>query len=83
MTYGWEFHVAGATHLLVLRRRLPSDLRDTEIARRARGWIVILAEDGAPMTCYRRFDAARALRRKPKVRPAKHRNHRIARSEAA
>jgi len=70
LNYGYEVQAAGATHLVVLARRLPAELRETEIARRARGWIVILADDGSLMTCYRRFDASRALRRKPKLRPA-------------
>ncbi|MDI1430164.1 hypothetical protein [Polyangium sorediatum] len=69
LTYGCEHRAAGATHLVILERRLPPEIRDTDLARRARGWIVLLADDGALMTCYRRFDATRALRRKAKLRP--------------
>lgn len=68
LVHGCEFRAAGATHLVVLERRLPVELQGTEIARRARGWILLLADDGTPLTCYRRFDATRMLRRKPKLR---------------
>lgn len=69
LTFGCETRAAGATHLVIINRRLPSELRQSEIARRARGWILLLADDESLMTCYRRFDASRALRRKPKLRP--------------
>lgn len=68
LTFGSEFQAAGVTYLVILVRRLPAELRGSEIARRARGWIVVLGDDQVPMTCYRRFDAAQALRRKPKRR---------------
>ena len=70
LTYGCELQAAGATHLVVLVRRLPAALRETDLARRARGWILILGDDHLPVTCYRRFDATRTLRRKPKQRPS-------------
>lgn len=68
LDYGCEFQATGATHLVVLARRLPPELRETNIARRAHGWIFILGDDGSLVTCYRRFDASRALRRKAKLR---------------
>lgn len=68
LAYGCELRAAGATHLVLIERRLPPELRGTEVARRARGWILVLADDGAPLTCYRRTDAVRFLRRKPKRR---------------
>ncbi|MDI3284245.1 hypothetical protein [Polyangium sp. 15x6] len=68
LTYAVEFRARGATHLVVLERRLPIELQGTDLARRARGWILLLSDDGTPLTCYRRFDATRKLRRKPKLR---------------
>lgn len=62
--YGVDIRAAGATHLVVMERQLPADLRRSSTARRARDWILVLADDGALLTCYRRRRAVRFVRRK-------------------
>src|SRR5262249_43377478 len=69
MTGGTETRAAGATHITLVRRDLPIDLQDTEEAARAEGWIIVV---GSPVTCYRRADAWRFLRRKSQMRPRRH-----------
>jgi hypothetical protein len=69
MTWGTETRAAGATHITLVRRDLPLDLRDTEEAARAEGWIIVVGDDGALVTCYRRSDAWRFVRRKSQARP--------------
>lgn len=62
--WGREWRAADAYHLAVLNRELPTELRDSDLASRARDWIVVVGEDGSLLTCYRHRDAARHLRRK-------------------
>lgn len=62
--YGNEVRACGAEHLTVRDRDLPADVRGTALARRASGWIVVRADDGSLLTCYRRRDALRFVRRK-------------------
>ncbi len=69
MTWGTETRAAGATHITLVRRDLPIALRDTEQAARAEGWIIVAADDGTLLTCYRRNNAWRFLRRKSQTRP--------------
>lgn len=64
MTYGTERRACGATHMTVVRSDLPPELRDAKIADRAEGWIVVAADDGSLLTCYRRSDAWKHIRRK-------------------
>lgn len=68
LIYGSEIRAAGATHLTVHRRCLPAEVRDSDIARRSHDWIVVIADDGVALTCYRRWSAARFLKHKPKRR---------------
>ncbi len=68
LAFGSAVRSCGATHLTVLERALPSHLRGTLLAERARGWIVLETDEGSLLTCYRRQDAARFLRRKRKRR---------------
>lgn len=68
LTFGVAVRACGATHLTVINRRLPEHLRGTPLADRARGWIVLETDDGDLLTCYRRADAVRFLRRKRKRR---------------
>jgi len=63
-TWGNESWAAGARQITLFRKELPPELRDTAIARRAEGWILVAAPNGALMTCYRRNDASRFLARK-------------------
>lgn len=73
MKWGTELRAAGATHLTVVRRDLPVELRDSDEATRAQGWIIVAADDGALITCYRRGDAWRFVRRKGQMRPRRSR----------
>lgn len=63
-TWGDETWAAGARQITLYRRDLPPELRDSSLARRADGWILVAAPNGALMTCYRRNDASRFLARK-------------------
>jgi hypothetical protein len=67
LTWGIEVRLSGATHVTVLNGKLPKEVRRTEIARAAHGWIVLL-DDGQLLTCYHRADASRFVRVKPKRR---------------
>jgi hypothetical protein len=69
MTWGTETRAAGATHITLVRRDLPIDLQDSEEAARAEGWIIVAGDDGSLVTCYRRNDAWRFVRRKSQIRP--------------
>ena len=69
MTWGTETRAAGATHLTIVRRDLPPEVRDSKEAARAEGWIVVASHDGSLLTCYRRRDAWHFLRRKSQMRP--------------
>lgn len=69
MTWGTETRAAGATHITLVRRHLPIDLQYTEEAARAEGWIIVASDDGSLVTCYRRNDAWRFVRRKSQIRP--------------
>ena len=64
MTWGTETRAAGATHVTLVRRSLPPELRGSAEAARAEGWILVAANDGSLLTCYRRRDAVRFIRRK-------------------
>lgn len=68
MTWGTETRAAGATHFTLVRRELPVDLRDSEAAVRAEGWVIVASNDGALITCYRRHDAWRFVRLKSENR---------------
>ncbi|WP_223761307.1 hypothetical protein [Corallococcus sp. AS-1-6] len=68
MMWGTETRAAGATHITLVRRDLPLDLRDSEAADRAEGWIIVAGDDGALITCYRRTNAWRFVRRKSQMR---------------
>jgi len=69
LAFGTEVQACGATHLIIVRRHLPMSLRNGALARRAEGWVILLNDEGRLMTCYRRRDAVRYLRRKPKRCP--------------
>lgn len=69
MTWGTETRAAGANHITIVRRDLPPGLRDSESATRADGWILVAADDGTLITCYRRADAWRFVQRKSQWRP--------------
>lgn len=68
MMWGTETRAAGATHITLVRRDLPIDLRDSEGAARAEGWIIVASEGGSLITCYRRTDAWRFIKRKSQMR---------------
>lgn len=62
--WGTEIWAAGALQITLVRKDLPPDLRDSPIARRAEGWILVAAPNGTLMTCYQRRDAWRFVTRK-------------------
>lgn len=62
--WGTEIWAAGARQITLFLKDLPAELRDTMIARRAEGWILVAAPNGALMTCYQRRNAWRFITRK-------------------
>jgi hypothetical protein len=68
LEFGARARASGMTHVTVLERDLPAAWRDSSLARQARGWIVLLSDRERLITCYRRGDANRFIRRKPKRR---------------
>lgn len=62
--WGTEFWAAGARQITLCRDHLPPELRTSRLARRAEGWILVAAPNGALMTCYHRPDAWRFVQRK-------------------
>lgn len=62
--HGTEFHALGAVSLTIVHKNLAPSLRHTELAARARDWIVVTSADGVLITCYRRRGATKFLRRK-------------------
>jgi hypothetical protein len=64
MKWGTPLQATGATHITIVYRELPEDIRDSDEAARAGGWIIVVADDGALITCYRRPHAWRFIRRK-------------------
>lgn len=63
-SWGTETWAAGATQITLVRNDLPPELRNTRLARRAEGWILVASASGALITCYRRRDAWHFIRRK-------------------
>lgn len=68
LEFGIRARASGMTHVTVLERELPATWRDSALARHARGWILLLSDEERLITCYRRGDANRFIRRKPKRR---------------
>lgn len=66
LTHAAEVQAEGARYLVVLDRDLPPALLGSELAARARDWIVVVDDHGRPRACCRRRDAARVLRHLPK-----------------
>lgn len=66
LSYGSDFRRCGMTHLTIVLRNLPPALRATALAERALGWILLMSDDSCLITCYRRRDALRYLRKKAK-----------------
>ena len=64
LTFGREYQRCGATHLTVLDKDLPKALRNSPMARKAHDWVVLFAEDDTGLTCYRRKNAVRYLKKK-------------------
>lgn len=60
--FGQELRGRGVRFLTVLERRLPPAYRGTEIARKARDWVVVVDDHERLRTCYRRAHAARVLK---------------------
>jgi hypothetical protein len=66
LSYGSEFRRRGMTHLTIIEKKLPPALRASALAERALGWILLMSDDFHLITCYRRRDALRYLRKKSK-----------------
>ena len=66
LLYGVEVEQSGTRFWTIVDRALPPGI-DAETVRRATGWVVVVSEGGAVLTCYRRNRAARYISRK--VRP--------------
>ena len=69
LTWGTETRAAGVTHITLIRRDLPIELQRSKAATRAEGWIIVVSDQGSLITCYRRTDAWRFVRRKSQMRP--------------
>jgi hypothetical protein len=67
--YGVEVRSRGASFLTVVERSLPPEWRGTELARRARDWLVVFDDEGRLRTCYRHVRATRFLRRRKPRNP--------------
>jgi hypothetical protein len=78
-TWGTEIWAAGARQITLSRERLPVELRDTMLARRAEDWILVAAPNGALMTCYERRHAWRFVTRKSEDRRPRRARHRRSR----
>lgn len=72
LSFGDEFHVADAICMTVFERHLPAYARDSQLAYRARDWILVIAQTGQLITCYRRKNATRYIRHKPRHQPVSH-----------
>ncbi len=68
LEFGVRARASGMTHVTVLERDLPAAWRNSSLAKQSRGWIVLLSDQERLITCYRRGDASRFIRRKPKRR---------------
>lgn len=68
LEFGTEFYGMGALHLTVLEKDLPPTQRRNPLASKARDWIVVCEGGDQGITCYRRKNAAKFLKRKPKTR---------------
>ncbi|GAB4524554.1 MAG: hypothetical protein Tsb0020_42680 [Haliangiales bacterium] len=68
LTYGTEFKCRGMIHYTLVKKNLPPVLAAEPWVPRTLNWIVLVSEDGTLVTCYRRANAVRYLRRKPKRR---------------
>lgn len=77
LDFGVRTRAAGVTHVTVLERELPGFVRDSPLARQARGWILLVSDlEERIITCYRREDASHFIRTKPKHRAFKPRGQR-------
>lgn len=77
LEFGSRTRASGMTHVTVLERDLPRGWRRMDVARQASGWIVLLNDEERLITCYRRGDANRFIRRKPKHRMSDTQLHRL------
>lgn len=66
LAYGTEWRRMGASHLTVVERDLPPSVKGCAMAAKAKDWIVVISDGDRPITCYRRTNAVRFLRRKDK-----------------
>ncbi len=70
LLYGLVTYAADAVSYTVLPRFVPATTPLQLLAERACGWVVVESREGVLLTCYRRRDASRFLKRKQDVRRA-------------
>lgn len=64
VTWGSDFIGEDGVHyLMIVYRDLPPGLGRSVLARRAEDWVLVVAENGAILTCYRSAKACRNIRR--------------------
>lgn len=69
LAFGAVTDAVDALHYTLVERELPPDLAGSELARRARDWVIVASRDtGALITCYRCESATRFLKRKSERR---------------
>lgn len=75
LVFGSERRTHAATLLTIVERDLPPDLRETDIARRARDWVFVVSPEGALVTCYRQRSAWRNVRLAAERRRSRRNDH--------
>jgi hypothetical protein len=63
VTFGTAFTEHQRHYLMIVRRDLPREVRDTPLAARADGWIIVMAPNGSILTCYRNARVCKKIRR--------------------
>jgi hypothetical protein len=64
LQWGRETRTRGCELVTLRRCDLPAELRGTSLAERAQGWVLVMGDEGALITCYRATDAWRWIRRR-------------------
>ena len=66
LVWGSEVRAAGVRQIVVVRKELPEEIQATPTAVQASQWVLVMAPDGALITCFRNPDALKFARTKPK-----------------
>jgi len=62
-TWGTRFRVRDCFCVFVVRENLPPQIRKSPIVDRAKGWLMIVAHDGALVTCFFNEQTCKRIRR--------------------